>query len=96
MPEARDSRTLGNTGLERYSLLLDALEVALADTPWRKLGVPQITRDHCSPATFYQYFASIEDAFDVLMKRRADQGQEPTEHIRAIAELLRCEQEGGR
>lgn len=56
-------RTLGARALARRRTILDATRVLLDERSLRELRVADIARAvGTSPATFYQYFADVEDA----------------------------------
>ena len=60
---ALDGRSLGRRGAETRARLLDATARLLEDNGLRELRVVDIARAvDLSPATFYQYFADVEDA----------------------------------
>ncbi len=60
---ALDGRSLGRRGTETRARLLDATAQLLEDKGLRELRVVDIARAvDLSPATFYQYFADVEDA----------------------------------
>ena len=60
---ALDGRSLGRRGTETRARLLDATAQLLGDKGLRELRVVDIARAvDLSPATFYQYFADVEDA----------------------------------
>lgn len=74
-PRAVDGRTPGRRGLETRRRLLDCTLAALADATYRDLKVVDIARDaDTSPATFYQYFADVEDAIVALSEEMAAEG----------------------
>jgi AcrR family transcriptional regulator len=55
-------RPLGARALEKRRLILDATRALLARRGLRELRVADIARSvNTSPATFYQYFSSVED-----------------------------------
>jgi len=55
-------RPLGVRALEKRRLILDATRASLARCGLRELRVADIARSvNTSPATFYQYFSSVED-----------------------------------
>lgn len=88
----RYSLKLGPQGVATRDLLLDALEDALDDTAWSRIAVIRL----CDavgrkPSSFYQYFPDLEGAFDALMARLAEQGRDPSEHMRLVAALLAFE-----
>lgn len=55
-------RPLGARAIEKRRLILDATRALLAERGLRELRVADIARSvDASPATFYQYFSSVED-----------------------------------
>src|SRR3984885_2460880 len=70
-----DGRVPGERGRQTRQRLLDATVELLATTSWRSLKVPDIARQaQTSPATFYQYFANVEQAIRVLAEGVEEQG----------------------
>lgn len=68
-----DGRAVGERGRLTRRALLDCLPAQLDATGYRDLGVADVARAAgTSPATFYQYFASVEDALYVLAEEAAD------------------------
>ena len=58
-----DGRVPGERGRQTRQRLLDATVELLATTSWRSVKVTDIARQaQTSPATFYQYFANVEQA----------------------------------
>ncbi len=69
-----DGRVPGERGLQTRQRLLDATVELLATTSWRSVKVTDIARQaRTSPATFYQYFANVEQAIQVLAEGMVDQ-----------------------
>jgi AcrR family transcriptional regulator len=69
-----DGRVPGERGRQTRQRLLDATVELLATTPWRSVKVTDIARQaQTSPATFYQYFANVEQAIQVLAEGMVDQ-----------------------
>jgi AcrR family transcriptional regulator len=69
-----DGRVPGERGLQTRQRLLDATVGLLATTSWRSVKVTDIAREaQTSPATFYQYFANVEQAIQVLAEGMVDQ-----------------------
>lgn len=86
------SPTLRAQALATRASLLDALETALDTTPWHRITATQLARDAGRAQTsFYQYFPNITVMFEALMERVAEQGREPSEHMRLVAALLEFE-----
>ncbi len=64
-----DGRVPGERGRQTRQRLLDATVELLATTSWRSVKVTDIARQaQTSPATFYQYFANVEQAIQVLAR----------------------------
>jgi AcrR family transcriptional regulator len=62
-----DGRVPGQRGRATRERLLQATVDQLTSTPWRSVTVIEIARSAgTSPATFYQYFGSVEQAIGVL------------------------------
>lgn len=71
---ATDGRTLSHRGQLTRSHLLVATRELLDASTYRSLRAVDIARAaRTSPATFYQYFASVEDAVVALAEELADQ-----------------------
>jgi AcrR family transcriptional regulator len=69
-----DGRVPGERGRQTRQRLLDATVELLATTSWRSVKVTDIARQaRTSPATFYQYFANVEQAIQVLAEGMVDQ-----------------------
>jgi AcrR family transcriptional regulator len=69
-----DGRVPGERGRQTRQRLLDATVELLATTSWRSVKVTDIARQaQTSPATFYQYFANVEQAIQVLAEGMVDQ-----------------------
>ena len=69
-----DGRVPGERGRQTRQRLLDATVELLATTSWRSVKVTDIARQaQTSPATFYQYFANVEQAIQVLAEVMVDQ-----------------------
>ncbi len=62
-PRAADGRVPGRRGLATRQRLLDHVGEMLASSPYRDVRVVDVARRAgTSPATFYQYFADVEEA----------------------------------
>lgn len=62
--------------METRRRLLDSTAQLLRSRPYRQLRVHEITRwAQTSPATFYQYFETVEDAIFTLAAEMAEEGQ---------------------
>jgi AcrR family transcriptional regulator len=62
-----DGRVPGERGRLTRQRLLDSTVELLSTTSWRSVKVTDIARQaRTSPATFYQYFANVEQAIQVL------------------------------
>ena len=69
-----DGRVPGERGRQTRQRLLDATVELLATTSWRSVKVTDIAgQARTSPATFYQYFANVEQAIQVLAEGMVDQ-----------------------
>ena len=69
-----DGRVPGERGRQTRQRLLDATVELLATTSWRSVKVTDIARQaQTSPATFYQYFANVEQAIQVLAEGMVEQ-----------------------
>jgi AcrR family transcriptional regulator len=77
-----DGRVPGERGRQTRQRLLDATVELLATTPWRSVKVTDIARQaQTSPATFYQYFANVEQAIQVLAEGMVDQAGQLAELV---------------
>ncbi len=64
---ATDGRVPGERGLATRARLLAATRAGLVESGYRDLRVADIAKEAaCSPATFYQYFESVDQAVLVL------------------------------
>ncbi|ATM24519.1 TetR family transcriptional regulator (plasmid) [Streptomyces alboflavus] len=71
---AADGRIAGPRALATRQGLVDSLGRLLSSRPFRDIRVIDIARAaRTSPATFYQYFPSVENAFEVLAAHVAQQ-----------------------
>lgn len=71
---ASDGRVIGARALRTRRRLLDATAKLLKENGALDLRVIDITREvGSSPATFYQYFADVEDAFLALAEESIDE-----------------------
>ena len=81
---AADGRVPGRRGRATRDRLLEATEALLVATSYRELKVVDIARKAgTSPATFYQYFAGVEDAILLLASRIAEEGEPLADVVRA-------------
>ncbi len=77
-----DGRVPGERGRQTRQRLLDATVELLAVTPWRSVKVTDIARQaETSPATFYQYFANVEQAIQVLAEGMVEQAGQLAELV---------------
>ena len=77
-----DGRVPGERGRQTRQRLLDATVELLATTSWRSVKVTDIARQaQTSPATFYQYFANVEQAIRVLAEGMVDQAGQLAELV---------------
>jgi AcrR family transcriptional regulator len=71
-PRAADGRVPGRRGRATRQRLLECTAEMLRTTSYRSLKVIDIAREAgTSPATFYQYFADVDDAILVLAQEMA-------------------------
>jgi len=76
-PRAADGRVPGRRGLATRARLLDHLTELLASGSYRDVRVVDIARAAgTSPATFYQYFADVEEAVLALAEDVARAGND--------------------
>ncbi len=69
-----DGRVPGERGRQTRQRLLEATVELLTTTSWRSVKVTDIARQaQTSPATFYQYFANVEQAIRVLAEGMVDE-----------------------
>jgi len=81
---AADGRLPGRRGRATRQRLLECTAEMLRTTSYRTLKVIDIAREaRTSPATFYQYFADVEDAILVLAQEMATDG---ARLVRLVAE----------
>src|SRR3984885_3852205 len=77
-----DGRVPGQRGRQTRQRLLDATVELLATTSWRSVKVTDIARQaRTSPATFYQYFANVEEAIRVLAEGMVDEAAQLAELV---------------
>lgn len=75
--------------------LLDAVAALLESTAWRALTVRDVARAaDSSPAAFYQYFPTLDDAVLELARTLERAGTSLPEHLELVAGLLRFERAG--
>src|SRR6267143_962287 len=87
---ATDGRVPGRRGQATRRKLLDTTADLLTTTSYRDIKVIDIAREAgTSPATFYQYFADVEQAVLALAEELAADGA-------ALAELVRGDWRGDR
>lgn len=87
-----DARPLGAQATATRDAILMTLEVELELTGWRQIRVIEIARTAgMSPATFYQYFPSLDAAYDELREQMRREGRQRTKHMKIIDALLRFE-----
>jgi AcrR family transcriptional regulator len=68
-----DGRVPGHRGRQTRQRLLQATVELLSTTSWRSVKVTDIARRaRTSPATFYQYFANVEEAIRILAEGMVD------------------------
>ncbi len=77
-----DGRVAGERGRQTRQRLLDATVELLSTTSWRSVKVTDIARQaRTSPATFYQYFANVEEAIRVLAEGMVDEAGQLAELV---------------
>jgi AcrR family transcriptional regulator len=77
-----DGRLAGERGRQTRQRLLDATVELLSTTSWRSVKVTDIARQaQTSPATFYQYFANVEEAIRVLAEGMVDEAAQLAELV---------------
>jgi AcrR family transcriptional regulator len=77
-----DGRVAGERGRQTRQRLLDATVELLSTTSWRSVKVTDIARQaRTSPATFYQYFANVEEAIRVLAEGMVDEAAQLAELV---------------
>ena len=77
-----DGRVPGERGRQTRQRLLAATVELLATTSWRSVKVTDIARRaRTSPATFYQYFANVEQAIQVLAEGMVEQAGQLAELV---------------
>jgi len=77
-----DGRVAGERGRQTRQRLLDATVELLSTTSWRSVKVTDIAREaRTSPATFYQYFANVEEAIRVLAEGMVDEAAQLAELV---------------
>ena len=77
-----DGRLAGERGRQTRQRLLDATVELLSTTSWRSVKVTDIARQaRTSPATFYQYFANVEEAIRVLAEGMVDEAAQLAELV---------------
>ncbi len=77
-----DGRVPGARGRQTRGRLLDATVELLSTTSWRSVKVTDIARQaKTSPATFYQYFANVEEAIRVLAEGMVDEAAQLAELV---------------
>ena len=87
---ATDGRVPGRRGIATRRRLLDCTAELLSKTSYRDIKVIDIAREAgTSPATFYQYFAEVEQAVLGLAEELAEEGA-------ALGELVRNDWRGER
>ena len=87
---ATDGRVPGRRGIATRRRLLDCTAELLSKTSYRDIKVIDIAREAgTSPATFYQYFAEVEQAVLGLAEELAEEGA-------ALGELVRRDWRGER
>lgn len=95
MPEFMRDRyghVIGERGRATRERLLDTVSGLVGQVPWRQLSAIDVAREAGkSPATFYLYFAEVEDAVIALAVRLDTAGGRFSERLRMILGLLEFE-----
>lgn len=91
-----ESRPVGRRGERRREIILQRLDAVVEKKiPWRQISIPKLTdAAGCSPATFYQYWTSLESAaaeFIELKRSELKRGERLSPRWSAIEGLLRTE-----
>lgn len=88
-----DGRVLGPAARATRALLLEQIYRMLEPgQTWRRLQAIDVALEAAvSPATFYQYFSSIEAAFDHMYDERRRAGRPMTAYVHRIARLRASE-----
>lgn len=82
-------RVLGHRGAERRDALLENTEAHVSSVSWRKASAIEISRmSGCSPATFYQYWPTLEEAVAEILQNKLKQNDWLSKHWRRIKEDL--------
>jgi AcrR family transcriptional regulator len=77
-----DGRVPGERGRLTRQRLLTATVELLTSTSWRSVKVTDIARRaQTSPATFYQYFANVEEAIRILAESMVEQAAQLSELV---------------
>lgn len=85
-------RPLGPLGEKRREQLLTAVETDVYNLPWRRVSIYSAAKEvGCSPATFYQYWPSLESAVSELIQRKVEAGEDLDRRLTAIMELWETE-----
>lgn len=83
-------------GTSTRNMLLNALEAALADLPWREMRVRDVTeRAGTTQPAFYTYWPNLTACFRELIDLRAHQNTPVSTHLYLIKTLLAHEAQLG-
>lgn len=83
---------LGPVAQETRERLLEALHELITTRAWRDVDVVSVARlAGTSPATFYQYFENLLDAFGAMVEHRRRRRQSLGVHTRMVERLLNHE-----
>jgi AcrR family transcriptional regulator len=84
-----NGRVLGYRGVERRDTLLKNTEEHVGSVSWHKASIMEIARmSGCSPATFYQYWSTLEDAVAEILRQKMVSRKRIGKHWRRIREDL--------
>lgn len=83
-------RVIGPDGKDRREILLERVEEHVSSTSWHKASVIEVSRmAECSPATFYQYWKTLEAAVAEIIKNKTKKQKPLGRHWIRIREDLK-------
>lgn len=86
---AVNGRILGDRGTAARRALLEALYEQLRSTGWREVRITEVARDaNTSPATFYQYFTTLDEALTAVCKEVVGRGAPLPRHLEPVTHML--------
>lgn len=87
---AANGRVLGHRGNDRREILLKHTEKHVGSVSWRHASVIEIAKlAECSPATFYQYWLTLEDAVADIIRDKIEKRKRLGKHWTRIREDLK-------